>query len=68
LATEKRPVLSVIAEEKFRPVGLKVFESSATLIDVPLLNGPFCACPVKEVRFTTIGGSSGPVALSQKII
>jgi hypothetical protein len=52
LATAKRPVLSVIADEKFRPVGLKVLFSSAMLIVVPLLNGPFCACPVKEVRFT----------------
>ena len=36
-------IQSVIAEEKFRPVGLKAFVSSAILIAVPLLNGPFCA-------------------------
>ena len=40
---EKRPELSVIADEKFRPVGLKAFVSSAILIAVPLLKGPFCA-------------------------
>jgi len=46
-----------MADEKFRPVGLNVLVSSAILIAVPLLNGPFCACPPNEVKLITMGGS-----------